>query len=460
MASNVALAQEAGQPARQRAEPEVQKQTGINAYEKLLREADVLIRSGKPGRAYSLLEPLELEHAGEARFDYLIGIAALDSGKPDRATLAFERALAVDPDFAAARLDLARAYYQLGDLSRAKTEFTLTLRHNPSAQAQLSIRKYLDAIAEQEGGKRTRVTGYVEGTVGHDSNVNNSPGQAQVFVDRDGVNITLAPTNVKLSDDYYGVNAGGEITHSLNAKWRLYAGADLRQRGNSSQKDFDALGLDARADVTLDAGASRFRAGVLGGQYNLGDSHNRDTAGLNAEWRYALNPSNQLKVFGQRVQYRFADVAMQVNDFDQQAMGAGWTHVLSDGKATLFGSLYHGTEKDVSATIVPNLLPNGGRTDGAKSFNGLRIGGQAALGGKTTLFVNAGGQFGDYSKVNPLFLRQRSDRLYDVTAGANWRWNKLLSLRPQLGYSRNNSNIGIYEYGRMDVSVTVRRDFR
>jgi hypothetical protein len=40
-------------------------------------------------------------------FDYLLGIAALDSGKPDRATIAFERVLAVNPNFAGARLDLA-----------------------------------------------------------------------------------------------------------------------------------------------------------------------------------------------------------------------------------------------------------------------------------------------------------------------------------------------------------------
>jgi hypothetical protein len=262
---------------------------------------------------------------------------------------------------------------------------------------------------------------------------------------------TLDPTNVKTSDNYYGVAAGGEVTHRLNANWGLYAGADLRQRGYHMQKSFDAHSLDARAGVMFGAKANNLRIGVLGGQYYLGGSHNSDTAGINAEWRHVFSPSNQLQVFGQYAQYRYIDPLMQPNDFDQQVIGGGWTHLLADGKSTLFGSLYHGTEKDVST---------GGRTDGAKRFSGLRIGGQTDASEKTTLFANAGAQFGDYSKVNPFFLNRRIDRLYDLTVGANWHFDKLWTLRPQLNYSKNDSNIVIYGFNRMDVSLNVRRDFR
>ncbi len=459
-AASGAYAQETGQKSSQRgAEPVAQKQAEIADYEKLLNEADALIKNGKPADAYILLEPLEFNHSGEPRFDYLIGIAALDSGMPDKATLAFERALAVNPDFAAARLDMARAYYQLGDMLRAKTEFATVLKQNPSETARLTIHKYLEAIAEQEGGKLTHLTGYIEGAIGDDSNVNFSTSQSQIFVDYFAATYPLDPSSVRASDHYYGVAAGGEVTRRLNTSLSLYAGADLRQRGYHTQKSFDSLGLDARAGVMFGAKAERLRIGVLGGRYNLGNSHNSDTAGLNAEWSHVFSPGNQLKVFGQYAQYRYADVVMQVNDYDQQAMGVGWLHVQADGKSSLFGSLYRGSEKDVS-NIITLATPNGGRADGAKRFSGLRIGGQAVFSDKATLFVNAGGQAGDYSKVNPLFLRQRNDRLYDLTAGANWHLDKLWTLRPQINYSRNISNIAIYGYDRADVSLTVRRDFR
>jgi len=458
-AASGAYAQEAGQQVHQRAEPVTQNPKGIDSYEKLLRDADALIRSGKPADAYALLEPVEFDHSGEVRFDYLFGIAALDSGKPDIATLAFERVLAVDPDFAAARLDMARAYYQLGDYQRARTEFSAALKQNPSEVARVNIRKYLDAIDARKDGKRTRVSGYMEGTVGRDSNVNNSTSQPQVFVDLFSTMATLDTTNVKAADSYYAAAAGGEINHGLNANWGLYAGGDLRKRGNHTLNQFDSLGLDAHAGIMYEAKVNRFRVGVLAGQYNLGGLHNSDTSGIKAEWRHVFSPSNQLNAFSQSVKYRFVDAVMQPNDFDQQAVGLGWLHVLADGKSTLTGSVHFGTEQDVSRMITV-ASPDGGRNDGAKRFSGLRAGGQTAIGEKMTLYGSAGIQVGDYSKVNYYFLRQRSDRLYDLKLGADWHWGRLWTLRPQLSHSRNDSNIAIYGYDRTDVSLTVRRDFR
>lgn len=443
---------EAEQHARQRAEAEAKEQAEREAREKPLRDADALIKSGKPADAYSLLEPLEFDRAGEVRFDYLLGIAALDSGKPDKATLVFERVLTVDPNFSGARLDMARAYYQLGDMPRAKTEFEIVQKQNPPEAARATIQKYLDAIAAQEAARQTAFTAYVEGTLGYDSNVNNSTGQSQISVPFfNNAVFTLNPTNVKTADNYLGIAAGAEVNHNLNSNLALYAGADLRDRSNFNKTAFSSLSVDGHAGAMFGSDSNLFRIGVSGGQYTLASSHNRDTVGLNGEWRHTFSPSNQLNVFGQYNQYRFVDAAMKVNDFDQQTIGAGWLHVLANGKSALFGSLYYGTENDTNPA---------GRADGAKRFSGLRVGGQSAFNEKTELFASLGGQAGDYSMVNAAFLRQRSDRLYDLTLGANWHWDKLWTVRPQLTYSRNNSNIVIYGYDRNDVSVTLRRDFK
>lgn len=123
--------------------------TDPEAREKLLRDADKLLKAGKPAEAYALLEPFESERSGEVRFGYLLGVSALDSGKPDRAVQAFGRVLAAAPDFDGARLDMARAYYQLDDLPRAKAEFESVLEHNPPEKVRATIQAYLDKIAAQ-----------------------------------------------------------------------------------------------------------------------------------------------------------------------------------------------------------------------------------------------------------------------------------------------------------------------
>jgi outer membrane protein len=434
----------------------------VTGYEQALRDADALIKDGEPEQAYALLQGLEREHAGETRFDYLLGVAALDSGKPDLATLAFERVLMSDPDFAAARLDMARAYYQLGDLLRAKVEFERVARQNPTVAESAIIQKYLEAIAARDPSKATHVTGYIMGTAGHDSNVNNSTSMQQVTVNIPAVGPVLAvlnPSSLKASDNYAGLGGGAEVGHTLNPNWGLYAGADLFQRDYNTQKDFNSLTAQGRAGVMYGADAERVRLGMIAGEYLLAGRRNRTNGGLNAEWGHTLSPRNQVALFAQYQQYRFADYAMQVEDFNQQVVGTGWTHALADGRSLLSGFLYYGAEQDVS-TLITTATPSGGRTDGAKRFGGVRMGGQTTWGDRTMLYANAGWQAGNYSRVNPFFLMQRADHYYDLTVGANWHWAPLWSVGPQLAYSRNASNIPIYSYSRADISLNLRRDFQ
>lgn len=458
-AVELAAQQRVDEAARQRAEADARKLAEMEAREKPLRDADELIKNGKPGEAYVLLEPLEFERSGEVRFDYLIGIAALDSGKPDKATLAFERVLAVDPNFAGARLDMARAYYQLGDLARAKVEFETVLKAEPPEAARSTIQKYLVAIDAQLHALDTRVTGYVEGTAGHDTNVNNATGQAQITVPALGnLLFTLNPSNQKTADSYFGLNGGVNVSHPVNETVALYAGGDVRQRSNSTLTRFDSLSLDGRAGGVFKLGEQdSLRAGVLAGQYNLNGQHNRDSLGANGEWSHVFSPANQMSVFFQQVAYRFVDPAMKLEDFDQSVLGGGWRHVLADGKSVIFGSLFYGDERDVAPVTLVN--PTGGRTDGGKQFIGVRAGAQAALSDDIDVFINAGGIDGNYSRANVLFQVKRHDVLTDLTVGANWHWDKLWTLRPQLSWSQNQSNISLYGYDRIDASLTLRRDF-
>lgn len=129
-------------------EPQARARQGaaMAAEEKILLEAEALLKNGRPAEGYALLLPLEKERAGEARFDYLLGIAALDSNRPDKAVPVLRRALAANPGFTGARLEMARAYYQLDDLPNARAEFEAGMAQNPSEAVRVTIRKYLEII--------------------------------------------------------------------------------------------------------------------------------------------------------------------------------------------------------------------------------------------------------------------------------------------------------------------------
>jgi len=459
LVANGAYAQEAKQSVASHRAPQDRKLNEDGAREKPLRDAEALMKDGKPAEAYALLEPLEFDHAGEVRFDYLIGIAALDSGKPAKATLAFERVLAVDPSFAGARVDMARAYYQLGDLSRAKTEFDTLIKQNPPTAIRIIIQEYLDAIVVQEEAKQTRFTAYVEGGVGHDSNVNSSISQSQFSVPyfNDAV-FTLSPADQKAADQYYTAATGGEIIHYLNTSWGLYAGADVRINNYRTLKSYNTQNLDGHGGVIFSKGTNIFHIGGMAGQYELSNARYRNFSGLSVDWRHILSLTNQLSMIVQSGRNRFADAALSSNDFNQLTLGSGWLHVMPDWNTALLSSLFLASENEVGPVTPAN--PGGGRADGNKRTLGLRAGIQTSLNQITELFGNLGWQSGTYDKTNATFLRKRNDRQYDMSIGVNWHLDKGWTLRPQLSYTKSDSNIVIYGYDRMDVSLAIRRDLQ
>lgn len=445
------------------------KQTGIIAREKVLDEAERLLKYDESDEAFSLLEPLEFDRSGELRFDYLLGVAALESGRPDKATLAFERVLAMNPNFAGARMDMARAYFYQEDWLRAKSEFEIVLTQNPPDATRAIVQKYLDTIAEQLKAPLLHMTAYAEAGLGYDSNVRNASNELQFIVPYFNHAIfPISPSNRKVADSFYNGALGGEIFYDFNDYWSIYAGVDARQRGYQFLNNFNSLNFDSRAGISFTLNQNIFRIGVGGGAYYLGQTvgsfdsiqpdYNRYSSAMNADWRYMLNPDNQISVFIQHANHRFVDTAMAINDFNQSAVGSGWLHVLQDSKSILFASVFYITENDIAPITLTN--PNGGRIDGAKNLQGIRAGAQASVYDDVELFSYLSIQSCGYENINPLFLLKRNERQYDVSAGANWHWNKHWSLRPQLSFTRNDSNIILYSYDRLDTSLTIRRDFR
>ena len=414
-----------------------------------VQQAEQLLKAGKPADAFALLDPLEDKYSGNVQFDYTLGVSALDSGKADRATLAFERVLAVNPNFAGARLDMARAYFQLGDADRAKAEFLTVRELNPPAQAQGVIAQYLDAIDKIERAKKRSLRSYVEFQVGRDTNVNNSGTASTVSVPAlGGLIFTLSPTNIKRPDSFKAVGAGAEFNYQFRPNLGAYAGADFRQRANFTQDTFDNASYDSRAGVSIGEAANQLRITGQSGRYTLDNDLSRRSEGMSGEWKYTINPANQLNAFSQFARNRFTAVANQVNNFNASTSGLGYVRVIGDGQAVLLANYLFGKERD------PNV-----RADGAKRVQGFRIGGQYMFRENIDFFAVGTVQRMHYERKNATFLAFRNDETSDLVVGMNWRFMKSWSLKPQWLYSKNVSSIPIYGYERNEVSVTVRRDF-
>lgn len=411
----------------------------------IVNQAEAMLRAGRYAEAFRLLEPLEDKLAGDLRYDYLLARAALESGNPSRATFIYERILAVEPNYIGVRLEMGRAYLALGDYARARLEFETVMRFPnlpPDLRQQALI--YNKAAEEQLAGKRFTGFGYIEYGYGWDSNT-----QSVTSVNP----ITTAAGDplfigTELDDNYHSLALGGEMVYALTQRISAYAGGDARLRAHRNIDTADFATIDGRFGFGYSVGSSQTRFGVTAGRYALDYRPTRDNSGLTAEFRTLLNPTNQVSVSAQATRYEFVPELLKGEDYDSFQSSVGWLGVINEGRGVVGISLLGGVEKE-----------RGGRLDGDKPYVGGRLTLQNSLTDSVGAFFLGGAQRGKYKDFNIAFGDRRKDTLYDMALGITWTFAPGWSLRPQLVYIKNDSNLAIFEYEKTDVSVNLRKDF-
>lgn len=423
----------------------------LAAEDSLLAQADKLLKSGKAKEAYVLLVPHQSERAGDQNYDYLLGIAALDSGKPNEAVFALERVLAVNPGHLQARAEIARAYYATGEVAASQQEFETVKKQNPPKEVNAAIEKYLDAIERARAAERTTVRGYLEATVGSDSNVNSATASNLIAIPAFGGAIaTLSATGVKLRDNFSGVSAGFNVRHPFSPEWAVFGGAGFNQRMNSTKANniFDTGGLDGNLGVNLSKGDDNYSVALQLQNFNVDNSRYRDAAGLTAQWLRNLNSSSQVSSYLQYTELHYP--GQNIRDARRYILGAAYARALG-GEYTpvVYVGGYVGQERERGFN-VPYLGHNP---------YGLRAGGEMKINPKSTLFGSLSVESRKYGGQDPLFLVTRKDTQSDLRVGLSYIPVQQWTITPSLSYTRNSSNIVISDYNRAVCSITVRRDF-
>ena len=418
------------------------------ARQKLLQDAAKLINSGKAQQAYALLAPHETNLAGDPDYDYLLGIAALDSGKPNEAIFALERVLAVNPDNLQARAEIARAYFATGEKDLSRQEFEAVQSRHPPREVNATIQKFLDAI-NQGQGSGTLLSGYLEAAVGNDSNVNSATGSNQVAIPVFGGAIaTLNASGIETRDSFGNISGGGNVRHALSSDWSMFGGANFDQRLNSTQHVFNTGTLNGNAGLSFTRAKNSYSAALQLQSFRVDNKRYRDGAGMTMQWQRDLKNSSQFSSYLQYTHLKYPD--QSIRNANRYVLGAAYASVLG-GSLTpaVYAGLYAGKEKEQQSG-VPYL--------GQKLY-GVRAGGELSLSVQTKLFGSVSVESRQYGGDDPFFLVTRKDTQADLNMGARYIMRKVWTLAPQLAYTKNKSNIAINEYKRTVLSISLRRDF-
>ncbi len=408
----------------------------------LLNEAESLLKAGNAKAAYALLQKQEAELTGDLRFDYLIGVAALDAGLPDMATLAFTRVIAANPNHAGARVDLGRAYIALGQKELAMGELKDALKFNPPEPMRRRIEELL-----KDTGPSAKLTGYVSAVAGFDSNVNYATAQRDVYVPFFASNITLSDNNVARHAAFGSLSGGARYTHSFNSTVNVFAGADLSGRKLSGASPFDTNAYGAYVGSGLTLGRHDLKAALQFAHTELGGAADRDIAGLAMEWNYNLGSGDQLGMSIRHARVRYAKAELNVFDTNSTRLGVAMAGAWG-ARVNWLATLFAGAESDLK-----------GNPYGAQTAFGLSLAGGYRLTNDLTLTGGVAAQHSFWDGFNVAFQTEREDTRYDFSLGLNYRLADGWTLAPRVARGINHSNLSIFSYRRNEYSLMLRRDW-
>jgi hypothetical protein len=411
----------------------------------VVRDALGLHAAGKPADAFAKLAPLEGIRAGDPDYDYALGLAAADSGHRGRAIIALQRVLAVQPTNGPARAEIARAYALAGDIDTARAQFD-TVVNDPSVPDP--VRQRLDRLVrgfdhEINGGGRD-ISGFVDGEVGYDSNVNTATGLTSVTLP---VFAFLGPAALtgsatQTGNGYGQAQAGLSASTALSRQTKLYGSLLASTRNNFGGTAFDqdsvtpTLGLSyttaARDTLALSTQAQFFW---------LGRHAYRTSYGAIGQYTRRLEGGRAVFLSGQyfRLDYQ-QDRLRNANRFAGSVGYAG---------KYIIASVSGGRES----------LVHGGAPHLAYGFASAAASAEVPVSRGLAVLAGGSVEYRGYDGTDPLFLQRRHDTQLDASVGLRIAIAKGISARPRVTYTRNFSPIGLYDYARTTAALGLRAEF-
>ena len=401
--------------------------------------------AGNADAQYRVLAPQEAQRAGDPAYDYALAIAAIDAGHYGAAIIALQRVLAVQPDNAAARAELARAYAMAGDIDTAREEFA-TVVDDPSLPDPVRQRftGFVRQFDRQIAGGGSDVSGFVDARAGHDSNINAATDLTQITIPLFSFlgPGALGPGARKRGDEFYELTGGVSGVHAIGRQNRVFGSVLGNYRDNFDSGAFDQAALTGTAGVahtfanrdvvSLSAQAQRFW---------LDDDGYRDSYGAVAQYTHLLQQGGALTV---SAQYNRLDFDGQpLLDADRYAVAVGYV------TRTISASVQGGKEETVR------------QAGDAYShwFANASLGAEVPVAQRVAVVGGVAFEMRRYDAPDALFLVEREDERLDAQLGIKFALTDNLFVQPRASYTRNWSNIALYDYDRFTVSAGLRFEF-
>lgn len=435
-------------------------------YPQTITGANRAYRDKNYQAALTILLKLEGDYAGRVEYDYLLGRCALATKQHDVAIAAFTRALTVDPNFAAARFELARTYYSKGvvllarsPFEQARAEFSLVTKMDPPAELLKAIAGYQANIDKYLKEREAEFDVHVELAGGYDSNVaTRSSNHSFSYYDSSlpGTRTyTLQDPDFDNQSVFTQIEIGAGIDWPLFSKYfEVFAGLDLGGRGylgaNNKDLTWTYFRFGARHYGKKDKKTIQFshRKTDIFDNLDVPVRYHGEGRFL-LSWEYKNRPNNVLKFFVMSGHSDYHQSNTHTFTVNYDRAGIEMTHLLEGKrKATIEAMLVSGADFEPecnNSSFCQNSYE--------RNVRGLRLGWGINVSESSRLHANIYVENSLYHQQ--FFFLQRRDHRREIFLAMNTNLGKSWYIRPEIHYSENVSNLSLFEHDRLLVITRV-----
>ena len=407
-----------------------------------------LVDSGGYEQAYQLGREHE-DWKGNPHFDFLFGVAAINSSHFPEGLLALERHLAAVPANDRARLELAKGYFELGDFGRSRQEFEFVLRYNPPEDVRTNIRRYLDAMRTRDGAApRATSRAYLEAGAGYDSNVNSGTYLTRIPFFNGVVDIAPGSSALAVGAAYWQVRGGGQVLRRVSPSLAVFAGGDLEFKRQPDAAAFDTTNANGYLGFSVLRGATLYRLSLADSVLFVDDDKYRNTLSLTGEAQYSLGNDYTLNGVAQYAELGHAS-NNAIRDSKLTTLGVGARKTLNMAWRPGIGLQFAYSRED-------NLEK---RDDLSRGLYSARLSLSASPMERLGLNLGLGWQSSRYNAVDAAFGTTREDTMWQADLGANYALAPSWTLRAEYQWMDNQSNQSLYTFKRELIGLKTQYTF-
>lgn len=415
----------------------------------IVEKAKILISKKKYLQAYELLKKSERQNATNQKYNYQLGVAALRAGKYTDALYALDRVVSEDPNNIGAQLDMAIAYFYLGNLPFAKQELVRILKNYDKVAPQVvkrTIKAYIAKINKAQTPKTLSVVASV--STGYSDNINSGYDGNEVYIPLINANTILSDQSIATPAPFVNAQVIVNKTKKLNRNTDLATTAMINKKIYSGYSGLDQANAMVSASASRKINEHTLKLNQSATRSYLNSEPNYDILATTASITTQPNKSQSFGATLRSETMKFSNPSSQPNNSKKQSFSISASDTIMDKKVGVtfgFG-------------VSRNRLDDSTASNGNSNSKNINLTFKKPILG-TMGSVSLGYKQDSYDKENVAFGVTREDVAKSITFGVTKPLDAKKSLDFSIGYRNQDSSIELYKNDALTQSVGFKQSF-